>query len=61
MHSSIDPINDHFFHPFQRLEYEGLELPKLEEAVTQLQARLGEAQRERRHAQIEKARAYPHT
>lgn len=35
-------------------EYAGLGLQQLEGAVAQLQARLEEAQREHRHAQIEK-------
>lgn len=37
-------------------EYEGLGLPQLEAAVAQLQARLEEAQREHRHARIEKVK-----
>lgn len=43
-------------------EYEVLELSKLEEAVAQLQIKLEGAQRERRHAQMEKVGSFgfPH-
>lgn len=37
-----------------------MELPKLEGAVAQLQAKLEGAQRERRHAQIEKVGLFAH-